>query len=181
MAGLKTPIPRAGEPGTIRSVRWGCGLCAATRAPEHDTARDGAAAQQLVHRPAGEHRLIVAVGPGVIVRPRDARSVLVVAHRGRIDGLIVELVDRPERSEPDQAAAQVLVVTGGENPSAVLAEPHDGVGVGGTESIPDVDGHQPELIEVQLVEAAQNRIVTATLIAVARGHLMAGGPQLVGE
>ena len=41
--------------------------------------------QQFVHRPVGEHRLIVAVGAGVVVGPGDGRGVLVVATACRVD------------------------------------------------------------------------------------------------
>ena len=58
-----------------------------------------------------------------------------------------------------QAAAQVLVIAGGEHAAAVLAEPHDRFGLGGGEPVTDVDGHQPELVVVELVETAQNRVV----------------------
>ena len=89
---------------------------------------------------------------------------------------VVELVDRSERPEADQAAAQILVVAGGEYAAAVLAEPHDRFGVCGGEPVSDVDGHQPELVVVQLVEAAQNGIVGPLRPAVARDHVVARGP-----
>ena len=73
------------------------------------------------------------------------------------------------------------MVAGGEHPATVLAEPQDGVGVGVGEAVTDVDGHQPQLVVVEFVESAQDRVVLATADPVARGHLVAGGPQLVGE
>jgi hypothetical protein len=94
-----------------------------------------------MHRPFDEHWLVVAVRAGVVVRPRDARGVLVVAHGTGIDALVVELVDQTQRAQPAEAAAQVLVVAGGEYAATVLAEPPDGVGIGGREAFTDVDSH----------------------------------------
>ncbi len=73
------------------------------------------------------------------------------------------------------------MVAGGEHPATVLSEPHDGLGLGFGETVTDVDGHQPHLVVVEFVESAQDRVVLGTADPVARGHLVAGGPQLVGE
>ena len=137
--------------------------------------------QQFVHRLSRDDRLIVAVGTGVEVGPRNGRRVPVIAHRARIDVLVVELVEQTHRSEPAQATAQVLMVAGGEHAAAVLPEPHDRIGVGIGEAVTDVDGHQPQLVVAQSVETAQDRVVVAPAGPVTRGHVMARCPQLVGE
>ena len=49
------------------------------------------------------------------------------------------------------------------------------------EPVTDVDGHQPQLVEAELVETAQDRVVIGSVGAVARDHFVAGGPQFVGQ
>ena len=66
------------------------------------------------------------------------------------------------------------MVAGGEHSATVLAEPHDGVGIGGGETVTDVDGHQPQLVVVEFVDVTQYRVVVAPVVPVARGHLVAG-------
>jgi len=134
-----------------------------------------------VHWFVDEYRLIVAVGTGVEIGPGDGRGVQVIAHRGRIDALFVELVDYADRPEPAQTAAQVLVVAGGEQPSAALAEPADRCGFGIGEAVPDVDGQQPQLVVAQLVDMTQDRVVAVAAGAVARDHVVAGRPQFFGQ
>ncbi len=73
------------------------------------------------------------------------------------------------------------MVAGGEHPATVLPEPHDGVDVGGAEAVTDIDGHQPQLVVVELVETAQDRVVAAPVGPIAGGHFVARRPQLVGE
>jgi len=61
-----------------------------------------------------------------------------------------------QRPEPAQAATQVMMTAGGEHPATVLTEPLDGVSVGGGgEAVTDVDGHQPQLVDVELVDMTQ--------------------------
>lgn len=67
--------------------------------PLDPPARGQVGTEQFVHRSVGDHRLIVAVGTRVVVGPRDRRGVLVVAPCGRVDRLVVKLVDLPNRSE----------------------------------------------------------------------------------
>jgi hypothetical protein len=48
-----------------------------------------------------------------------------------------------------------MMTAGGEHPATVLTEPLDGVSVGGGEAVTDVDGHQPQLVDVELVDMTQ--------------------------
>jgi len=95
-----------------------------------------------VHRYLYQYWLIVAASAGVVVGPR-------------VDGLGVELIGHAQRPEPAQAATQVMMTAGGEHPTTVLTEPLDGVRVGGGEAVTDVDGHQPQLVDVELVDMTQ--------------------------
>jgi hypothetical protein len=73
------------------------------------------------------------------------------------------------------------VVAGGEHPATVLPEPHDRVDVGGAEAVTHVDGHQPQLVVVEFVEPAEDRVVAAPICPVAGGDFVTRCPQLVGE
>src|SRR5262249_4802582 len=88
-----------------------------------------------------------AVGARVIVGPGDRRGVLVVAHRGRINGVVVEFVDHTQRPEPVQTTPQVLMVAGGEHTAPICPESQDGFGIGGGQAIADINCHQPHLVE----------------------------------
>ena len=60
-----------------------------------------------------------------------------------------------------------------------MVGPRDGGRVGGGQAVPDVDGHQPQLVMIELVETAQDRVVIGSVGPVARRHVVAGGPQLI--
>jgi hypothetical protein len=84
-------------------------------------------------------------------------------------------------TKPAQATAQVLVIASGEHPATVLAEPPDGIRVGGSEAVADIDGHEPQLVVAEFVDMAQHRVVVAAVGPVSRDHFEPGCAQLVGQ
>ena len=111
--------------------------------PLDPPARGQVGVQQCMRRPVGEHRLIVAVGAGVIVGPGNRRGVLVVAPGRRVHRLVMELVDLPDRAETQQTSAQILVVARRQHTPTIAAKAHNRLGLGVRQPVTDVHRHQP--------------------------------------
>jgi hypothetical protein len=103
-----------------------------------------------------------------------------VAARLGFGVLFVEVVEPADRTEAEQAGAEVLVVASRQEATAALAEAHDPRRVLRGESVAGVDRHEPELVVAEGVERAQRRVVLAD-VTVAGRHLVAGTAQFVGE
>jgi len=88
-----TIVERAADGLAARVAAAGLSSVRVRREPFDSSTGRRRGAQQLVCWRIAEHRLIVAVGAGVVVGSGDRRSVLVVAHRGGIDVIVVELVE----------------------------------------------------------------------------------------
>ena len=75
----------------------------------------------------------------------------------------------------------MIVIGLAKHAATVLADPQDCFGLGGGQAVPDVDGHQPQLVVAQLVDTTQDGVVIAPVDAVTHDHVVSGRPQLVGQ
>jgi hypothetical protein len=106
--------------------------------------------------------LIVAIRAGVIVGPRDRRGQHVVANvtRGiRILMLRVKEMRAPDSAQRTQRRSEILVIARGENAAAALVKTRDSFAVGVGQSVSGIDGKQPKLVDISLIEHAQDGVV----------------------
>jgi hypothetical protein len=73
------------------------------------------------------------------------------------------------------------MVPGGEDPATVVAEPHHRGGIGFGEAVTAVDGQQPQLVIIELVDVTEYGVVAASIDPVSCDNLVAGGPKHLGQ
>jgi PAS domain S-box-containing protein len=124
--------------------------------------------------------LIVAVLSRMKVRPVNVRCLLIVALAPagiRIEVARVKKVGVAHPADRAHGGSEVLVIAGNEESATAFAESRDGRAFTGTQARPGVDGDEPHLIEIGLIEALERSIL------VAAGHveaaLLEGGVEQV--
>ena len=75
----------------------------------------------------------------------------------------------PNPSQRAQGSSQVLVIACRQNATAALAKTCNTLAIRNAETVAQIDGKQPKLVEVCLIERAENRIIPLSVsFAIAR-------------
>ena len=110
----------------------------------------------------GRDFLIIAVVAGMIVRPGDCRSLMIITNVTTFIGLRMPSVKEmraAHSAEGTKRRSQILMISRRENTAAALTEARDALTILTCQSITYVNCEQPQLIEVRAVQCAQNGIL----------------------